>query len=85
MLKHFCNVVAAITLPVMAIASTTRIQSPDGSIEMSVNLNDSISYSVAKDGKIIIERINIALSPEGAHTIGVNPRLKKVKDRKSVV
>lgn len=83
MFKHFCNVVAAITLPVMAIASTTRIQSPDGSIEMSVNLNDSISYSVAKDGKVIIERINIALSPEGAHTMGVNPRLKKV-NRKSV-
>ncbi len=76
-ITHLCHIVTALILPFTAIAAPTRIQSPDGSVEMSVEINDSICYSVSKDGKLLIKRISIALSPEGAAVMGVKPSLKK--------
>lgn len=77
-ITHLCHIVTALILPFTAIAAPTRIQSPDGSVEMSVEINDSICYSVSKDGKLLIKRISIALSPEGAAVMGVKPSLKTI-------
>lgn len=64
-------------------AEPTRIVSPDGSMELNVSLGDSICYSVSKDGVTLIDRVSIAMAPEGKPVMGVKPRLTKVS-RKSV-
>ena len=83
LLKFICTAAAAAVLPVMSASADTRIQSPDGSVELSVSLGDSIRYSVSKNGEQLIKSISIAMAPEAAPVMGVNPRLKKVS-RKSV-
>ena len=78
-LTAFCRVALIAAMPLAAVASPTNILSPDGRLELAVNLGDSISYSVSKDGVKLIDHINIALVPEGSATMGVKPRLKKTK------
>lgn len=60
-------------------AATVKVGSPDGHIGVTVNITDSISYSVSRDGTPLIESVTIALTPDGVKPMGVKPRLKKVK------
>ena len=83
LLKFLCTAATAVVLSVVSASADTRIQSPDGSVQLDVSLSDSIRYSVSKDGNLLIKNISIAMAPEAAPVMGVNPRLKKVS-RKSV-
>ena len=81
--KILCGAALAVSFPLAAAGAATVIDSPDGSIRLQVNVGDSLSYSVSRNGSPLIERIAIALSTEDSPTFGVNPRLKKT-NRKSV-
>lgn len=82
-MKHILAGAVLAAMPMLAVAGPTVISSPNGSLKVAVNLGDSISYSVSKDGRMLVDKINIALIPEGGAAMGVKPKVKKTS-RKEV-
>lgn len=82
-IKSVCRVALIVSMPLSVSASTTVLNSPDGSIRLNVTLGDSISYSVEHHNKPLIQSVRIAMATEESPVFGVKPHLKKVK-RQSV-
>lgn len=60
-------------------ATHTRVLSPNGKIELTIEVGDEISYSVCKDGHRLIDTVRIALHTEEGASAGKHPKLKSVK------
>lgn len=59
-----------------ASAKTYQVNSPDGSIELSVDINKEIHYSVMFIDNEIIHPSPISLELEGGNKLGINPKVK---------
>ena len=64
-------------------SKTYEIQSPDRSIELSVTVENEITYSVTVDGKIVIEPSPISMTVDRGRVLGQNPTVSDV-GRKTV-
>ena len=61
-----------------ATAKTYTLGSPDGSITVSVNIGDNVTYSVSRNGHVALENCAIAMETSVA-TYGVHPKVKIAK------
>jgi alpha-glucosidase len=55
------------------------IQSPDGTIEITIRANGPLSYSVSVDGKAVLAKSRLGLKFKGGVTLGDKARLIKVE------
>ncbi|WP_339882323.1 glycoside hydrolase family 97 protein [Polaribacter vadi] len=55
-----------------------KVKSPDNNLQVTVNLGDKITYSVLKNGKIVLKDNSISLQLQD-RVLGENPKLKKKK------
>ena len=68
------SILAAFTLS----AKTYSLTSPDGSITVSVNVGDNVTYSVNRNGHVALENCVIAMETSIAN-YGVQPKVKSAK------
>ena len=59
-------------------AKTYSLTSPDGTIAVSVNVADDVTYSVSRNGHVALENCAIAMETSVA-TYGVQPKVKNAK------
>ena len=59
-------------------AKTYSLTSPDGTIAVSVNVADNVTYSVSRNGHVALEKCAIAMETSVA-TYGIQPKVKSAK------
>ena len=59
-------------------AKTYSLTSPDGTISVSVNVADNVTYSVSRNGHVALENCAIAMETSVA-TYGAQPKVKSAK------
>ncbi len=60
---------------------TLRLQSPNGSVRVTVSVDDRITYSAAMNGRPLIADAPLSLTLKGMPTLGVRPRLRSAVRR----
>lgn len=55
-----------------------KVKSPDNNLQVTVNLGDKITYSVLKNGKVVLKDNSLSLQLQD-RVLGENPKLKKKK------
>lgn len=69
-----------ICCPLFLLAQQTfSVESPDGNIMVTIELNDKITYSVAHQADQVIAPSTISMTLIGGDQLGVNPRLRNKK------
>ncbi|MDR3308450.1 MAG: glycoside hydrolase family 97 catalytic domain-containing protein [Tannerella sp.] len=58
-----------------AIAKSFTIKSPDGKLNVIVDIGKTVSYSVVHESDIILSKSDISMSLSDGRTYGVNPKL----------
>jgi alpha-glucosidase len=66
----------------ISMAAATEVVSPDGKISISIDVNNSISYSVSYAGKNVILSSPISVTLEKQGELGKNPKLIKTVTHK---
>ena len=64
-----------------AAQKTYSLQSPDGQIEMTVKLDEGLTYDVACNGQTLLEDCRIGMQLADNRTLGENPRPSSRKTR----
>lgn len=64
-------------------AKEYTVTSPGKKLELKINVTDVISYSVVKNGKVILSPSKISMKLSDGKILGLNPKLKKA-DTKTV-
>ena len=59
-------------------AQQYQLTSPDGSNQISIYLDDDITYSVTRKGQLILDRSPVSLTINGQQ-LGINPKVKRTK------
>ena len=59
-------------------AKTYSLTSPDGTISVSVNVAENVTYSVSRNGHVALENCAIAMETSVA-TYGAQPKVKSAK------
>jgi len=62
---------------ILASGKTYQVNSPDGRVELSVEVNEEIHYSIMFLDNKIIHPSPISLEIEGGNRMGINPKVKK--------
>ena len=60
-------------------AGVVSVQSPDGTIQVTMRANGPLTYSVSLDGKVLLADSKLGLKFRDGMTLGVNARLAKVE------
>ncbi|MDE5845236.1 MAG: glycoside hydrolase family 97 protein [Muribaculaceae bacterium] len=68
-----CGIIAS------AATNSFNLKSPDGKLSVDISTNQSITYTVAFDGKTVIDPSQASLQLIDGSEIGVNPRVSGVK------
>ena len=61
-----------------AMAKPIKVQSPDGNLQVTVQVSDKIYYSIYAGDKLILQNCSLALKLPN-ETLGENPKLRRVK------
>jgi len=61
------------------VSEKIALKSPDGKIELTVNIGDEISYSVSQSGVIVLDRSRIGMDLADGTKFGVTPKLVSKK------
>lgn len=79
MLKTFLSLISTAAIALPLCAENVEIVSPDGSLKAEISVNGDISYSVVKDGDIILQNTGIGMVLRD-RTLGKDAVLKKKKE-----
>ena len=71
-------VLTLITMTQPLNAQQYQLVSPDGSNQISIYLDENISYSVSRNGQLILDRSPVGISIDGRQ-LGINPRVRRTK------
>ncbi len=77
-MKHILAIAILAGLPFAASAKDYTLKSPSGNIDVTVSVDDSIHYSVARDGRIAVPGVGVGLITADK-TLGEKPAVKKVR------
>lgn len=78
-LFSYCTLILVISLIVSlpVSAKEVKVLSPNKRVEVKINVDKTISYSIFKDSKVVLLPSEIALTLQDGLVLGANPELKK--------
>lgn len=79
-MKHILAIALAAGMPFMVHAKDYTLKSPSGNIDVTVSVDDSIHYSVARDGRTAVKSVGVGLLTADKD-LGSKPAVKKVRRR----
>lgn len=85
-MKRFKKIVVscvAVTFVLLQVAEAQKLtmKSPDGRTELSVNLDETVNYSVTHGGKLVLDKSAIGLKLSDGRMLGSKPKLASKKER----
>lgn len=77
---------AALLLPAAPLraAADWQLTSPDGKLNLHISATDTLTYSLSREGRTLIEKSPIGLVLENGHTVGIPAHGAKARRRTNV-
>src|SRR5690606_289673 len=74
-MKYFIFLTLLFVFPSFLSAKVFSLLSPDGRIQVQVEIGENIRYNVLFEGTVVLEKSPISMTLSGGKTLGKNPRL----------
>jgi alpha-glucosidase len=80
----YCFLMSTLFVPAgIADGQVFRLESPDGKLQVSINLEEGVQWSLQHENDVVLDRSDISLTIKDGQVQGKNPRLLE-SERKSV-
>lgn len=77
MIKKTFHLIFLLFIVQQAHSQNFKIYSPDQRIQLTVNVDKNITWSAIQDGKVVIEKVEVAMDFTSGEDFGINPKIKE--------